>query len=143
VAGLIGFIGNEWVAAYRIRVGRRNGSAALVADGLHARTDGLTSLAVVVGAAGVAAGWQPVDPIVGLVISVAIFGVLRQAAREVYGRMMDRVDDQAVLAAEQAVRHRLLHQVRRLADATIHVSSQPSAAIDPHHDTSHHFTRTT
>ena len=56
-AGLIGFAGNELVALYRIRVGRRIGSAALVADGLHARTDGLTSLAVVIGAAGVALGW--------------------------------------------------------------------------------------
>jgi len=47
-AGLVGFVGNEWVAIYRIRVGRRIGSAALVADGLHARTDGFTSLAVVI-----------------------------------------------------------------------------------------------
>ena len=43
---VIGFVGNEVVARYRIRVGRRIGSAALVADGLHARTDGFTSLAV-------------------------------------------------------------------------------------------------
>lgn len=57
VAGLIGFIGNELVAVYRIRVGRRIGSAALVADGLHARTDGFTSLAVLIGAGGVALGF--------------------------------------------------------------------------------------
>ncbi len=76
-AGVIGFAGNEWVAAYRTRVGRRIGSAALIADGRHARTDGLTSLAVVVGAAGVAAGWEAADPVVGLVITVAILFVLR------------------------------------------------------------------
>ena len=57
LAGLIGFIGNELVAVYRIGVGRRIGSAALVADGLHARTDGLTSLAVVLAAGGVALGF--------------------------------------------------------------------------------------
>src|SRR5690348_851185 len=57
LAGLAGFVGNEWVALYRIRVGRRIGSAALVADGLHARTDGFTSLAVLVGAGGVALGF--------------------------------------------------------------------------------------
>ena len=103
VAGLVGFIGNEWVALYRIRVGRRIGSAALIADGLHARTDGLTSLAVLVGAGGVAAGWRLADPIVGLVISAAIFAVLRQAAKEVFGRMMDRVDETLVTDAEATV----------------------------------------
>ena len=61
-AGVLGFLGNEVVARYRIRTGRRIGSAALVADGLHARTDGFTSLAVVLGAAGVAAGWPLADP---------------------------------------------------------------------------------
>ena len=69
---MIGFAGNELVAVYRIRVGRRIGSAALVADGLHARTDGLTSLAVIAAAVGSMAGWELADPIVGLVISVAI-----------------------------------------------------------------------
>ena len=65
-AGLVGFVGNELVALYRIRVGRRIGSAALVADGLHARTDGFTSLAVLLGAGGVALGFPLADPIVGL-----------------------------------------------------------------------------
>jgi len=105
VAGLVGFVGNEWVALYRIRVGRRIGSAALIADGLHARTDGMTSLAVLVGAAGVAAGWELADPIIGLVISAAIFAVLRQAAKEVFGRMMDRVDESLIAEAEHAISH--------------------------------------
>ncbi|MGH8930727.1 MAG: cation diffusion facilitator family transporter [Egibacteraceae bacterium] len=95
-AGLIGFVGNELVAAYRIRVGRRIGSAALVADGLHARTDGLTSLAVVGGAAGVAAGFQLADPIVGLVITVAIMFVLKDAVRGIYRRLMDSVEPSLV-----------------------------------------------
>lgn len=103
VAGLVGFVGNEWVALYRIRVGRRIGSAALIADGLHARTDGLTSLAVLVGAAGVALGFDLADPLIGLVISLAIFAVLRQAAKEVFGRMMDRVDEHLVDDAEALV----------------------------------------
>lgn len=103
-AGMAGFVGNELVAGYRIRAGRRIGSAALVADGLHARTDGLTSLAVVAGAAGVAAGWPPADPVAGILISIAVFGVLRQAAREVYGRIMDRVDHTIVSNAERVIR---------------------------------------
>jgi cation diffusion facilitator family transporter len=102
-AGVIGFVGNELVARHRIHVGRRIGSAALVADGLHARTDGFTSLAVVLGAAGVAAGWTLADPIVGLLITVAIAFVLRDAAREVYRRLMDAVDPQLVTNAEQVL----------------------------------------
>ncbi len=95
-AGVIGFVGNEAVAVYRIRVGRQIGSAALVADGLHARTDGLTSLAVVLGALGVAAGWQLADPLVGLAVSVAILFVLKDAARDIYRRLMDSVEPELV-----------------------------------------------
>jgi cation diffusion facilitator family transporter len=104
VASMIGFAGNELVAQYRIRVGRRIGSAALVADGLHARTDGLTSLAVLFGAGGVALGFPLADPIVGLVITVAILAVLRQAAREVFSRLMDAVDPALVNQVEGVIR---------------------------------------
>ena len=91
-AGVIGFFGNELVALYRIRIGRQIGSAALVADGYHARVDGFTSLAVAVGAVGVWLGFDLADPIVGVVVSVAILGVLRTAARDIYRRLMDAVD---------------------------------------------------
>ncbi|HWG94724.1 MAG TPA: cation diffusion facilitator family transporter [Mycobacteriales bacterium] len=103
-AGVIGFIGNEAVAQYRIRVGREIGSAALVADGLHARTDGFTSLAVLLGAVGVALGFERADPIVGLLITVAILVVLRDAARQVYARLMDAVDDGLVDDVERVLR---------------------------------------
>jgi len=103
-AAVIGFAGNELVARYRIRVGRKIGSAALVADGLHARTDGFTSLAVLLGVGGVALGWDWADPVVGLLITVAILAVLRQAAREIYRRLMDAVDPALVDQAEQTLR---------------------------------------
>ncbi|MBQ0867179.1 cation diffusion facilitator family transporter [Streptomyces smyrnaeus] len=102
-AALVGFVGNEWVARYRIRTGRRIGSAALVADGLHARTDGFTSLAVLLGAGGAAVGWRFADPLVGLLITAAILFVLRDAAREVYRRLMDSVDPALVATAETAL----------------------------------------
>ncbi|MFC9892544.1 cation diffusion facilitator family transporter [Nocardia sp. NPDC127579] len=102
-AGLIGFLGNETVALYRIRVGRRIGSAALVADGLHARTDGFTSLAVLFSAGGVALGIPLADPIVGLLITLAILAVLRTAARDVFRRLMDGVDPALVVSAEHAL----------------------------------------
>jgi cation diffusion facilitator family transporter len=101
LAGGIGFIGNELAARYRIRVGTGIGSAALVADGHHARTDGFTSLAVLAGAVGVALGWPQADPIVGLGITIAILAVLRGAARDIYRRLMDAVDPDLVAAAER------------------------------------------
>ena len=104
LAAVVGFAGNEFVATYRIRVGRRIGSAALVADGLHARTDGFTSLAVLLGVGGLALGWRWADPVVGLIITAAILVVLRQAAREIYRRLMDAVDPALVDQAEQALR---------------------------------------
>lgn len=105
IAGVVGFAGNEVVARYRITIGRQIGSAALVADGLHARTDGFTSLAVVLAAAGAAAGWQWADPVVGLIITVAILSVLWGAAKEVFSRMLDAVDPALVQEAETALRH--------------------------------------
>ena len=103
VAGLIGFTGNELVARYRIRVGRRIGSAALVADGLHARTDGFTSLAVLLSAGGVAVGIPATDPIVGLLITGAILLVLRDASGTIYRRLMDAVEPELITRAETSV----------------------------------------
>ncbi|HZQ76367.1 MAG TPA: cation diffusion facilitator family transporter [Acidimicrobiia bacterium] len=99
VASLVGFAGNELVARHRIRVGRDIGSAALVADGLHARTDGVSSLGVLAGAVGVAAGFDRADAVAGLLIAVLIVSVLREAAADVVGRLMDAVDP---ALAEQA-----------------------------------------
>jgi cation diffusion facilitator family transporter len=105
-AGLVGFAGNELVAIYRIRVGRRIGSAALIADGVHARTDGFTSLAVVAGVIGVWLGFPLADPIVGLMISVAIMVLLWGTVRDVGRRLMDGVDPQLSDALAAVVRER-------------------------------------
>lgn len=102
-AGIIGFIGNEAVAIYRIRVGQRIGSAALVADGVHARTDGFTSLAVVVGALGVMLGFPLADPIVGLTISAAIIVLLWGTVRSIGRRLMDGIEPELVDKAERAL----------------------------------------
>lgn len=170
-ASVIGFLGNEAVAVFRIRVGKEIGSAALVADGYHARVDGLTSLAVLVGATGVALGYPLADPLVGLLISVAILRILWVSARPVVARLMDAVDPEVVaevrhilqetpdvrevtevrvrwlghrLQAEanlavsgelpvaraheiaKEAQHRLLHHLKYLSYATIHVD--PSGA---------------
>jgi cation diffusion facilitator family transporter len=105
LAGVAGFVGNELVARYRITAGQRIGSAALVADGYHARTDGFTSLAVVVGAAGVWLGFPQADPLVGLGITVAILLVLKGAVVQVWRRLMDAVDPELIVQAEEAAAH--------------------------------------
>ncbi len=144
---MIGFAGNELVARYRIRVGRQIGSAALVADGLHARTDGFTSLAVLLGAGGVALGWKQADPIIGLVITIAILGVLRSAVRQVGARLMDAVDPdlvnqatEAVLSVDEikqvtALRIRWIgHTLRAEVDATV----DPELTLVQAHAVAHH-----
>ena len=105
VASVIGFLGNEAVAVFRIRVGREIGSAALVADGYHARIDGLTSLAVLVGAGGVWLGYPLADPIVGLLITIAIFGIVWESAKAVFSRMLDGVEPGVVDDLRHAASH--------------------------------------
>jgi cation diffusion facilitator family transporter len=146
-AALLGFAGNEAVARYRIVVGRRIGSAALVADGLHARTDGFTSLAVLVGAAGVAAGWQWADPAVGLLITVAILGVMRSAVRQVGARLMDAVDphlvDQATAALASVegvagIRELRIRWIGHTLRAEADLTADPALDIGQAHELAHH-----
>jgi cation diffusion facilitator family transporter len=150
VAAVIGFVGNEVVARYRIGVGRRIGSAALVADGLHARTDGFTSLAVLLGVGGVALGVRLADPIIGLLITVAILGVLRSAAREVFARLMDAVDPALVEQAEHVVAHTPgvidVHELRirwigHTLRAEADISVDPDVSLTQAHDLAHHAER--
>ena len=157
-AGVIGFAGNELVAVYRIRVGRRIGSAALVADGLHARTDGFTSLAVVVGAIGVSLGWQLADPIIGLIITVAIVAIVRSAARDMYRRLMDAVDPALVdevahvlghvdgVEEVETVRirwigHELRAEIDLVADASLSLVDAHAIAERAHHELLHEVPR--
>ena len=160
VAAVIGFLGNEAVARYRIVVGRRIGSAALVADGLHARADGFTSLAVLLGAGGVALGWDWADPVVGLAITGAILFVLRDAGREVYRRLMDAVDPDLVDTVEAALRgtpgvldvgavhlrwigHSLRAECSIVIDGRQSVSAGHDIAVDAEHRVLHELPKLT
>ena len=157
-AGLVGFLGNELVAHHRIRVGRRIGSAALVADGHHARTDGFTSLAVVAGALGVLAGFPLADPAVGLLITAAILVVLRSVVVDVYRRLMDAVDPALVDTAEVALRsvagvtdvealrlrwigHRLHAETGLVVDPALSVVQAHAIAAHAHHHLLHEVPR--
>jgi cation diffusion facilitator family transporter len=181
-ASAIGFAGNEAVAFYRIRAGKRLGSAALVADGYHARADGLTSLGVLLGVAGVAAGFPAADPAAGLLICAFLMKTVRDAGKEVFLRLLDGVDPDVVeeIRAEAAAapgveevtdvrvrwaghrmyaevnlavsgdvpvaeghaiaaeaRHRLMHRLSYLSDATIHVDPAEASGTEMH-NTSYH-----
>jgi cation diffusion facilitator family transporter len=105
IAALIGFAGNEIVAQIRIRTGRRIASAALIADGYHARIDGFTSLAVLIGAIGVWLGFRLADPVVGLIISIAIFKIVWDSAKNVLSRAIDGVDPEVVDEIQHAAGH--------------------------------------
>ena len=154
-AALVGAVGNELVAQYRIRVGRRIGSAALEADGVHARTDGITSLLVLIGAIAVALGVQWADAAVGLVIAAAIVVVGYQAAKSVGQRLLDAVDPDIVARISQTVAavdgvvtvsevrarwmgHRLLAQVRLSVDGSLSVAEAHEIAEIAHHELLHH-----
>ena len=181
-ASVIGFLGNEGVALFRIKVGKEIGSAALIADGYHARADGLTSLAVLLGAIGVWLGYPLADPIVGLLITAAILRLVWQAGKSVFTRLLDGVDPEVVAEIQHAVshapgvvevtdvrvrwlghrmhaelsiavapdlsveeghdvakeaRHRLLHHLRYLSNATIHVDPANASGEKYHRITEH------
>ena len=162
-AAIIGFIGNEAVALFRMKIGKEIGSAALVADGHHARVDGLTRLAVLFGAVGVWVGIPLADPIVGLVISAAILRIVVETSKSVFSRLLDGVEPEvpdevrnvALVTggvrgvAEVRVRwlghkmlaevniaedghHQLLHNLKYLSNATVHVDPVGLAGEEYH-----------
>ena len=153
-AGVIGFAGNELVAEYRIRVGRQIGSAALVADGQHARVDGITSLGVVVGAVGAMLGFPLADPIVGLLIGLLIMKIVWDAARHIGSRMLDGIEPEVVESIRSAaaavpgveavyevrarwVGHRVWTEINIGVDGDLSVLEGHDIARDVQHDLSH------
>lgn len=102
-AGFVGALGNELVARYRIRVGKSIGSEALITDGRHARTDALTSLAVVVAGIGAAMGQAWVDPVTGIVVAVPILWLLARSARRIFRRLIDGIEPEVVEKAASTI----------------------------------------
>lgn len=155
-AAVIGFLGNEAVALFRIKIGKEIGSAALVADGYHARVDGLTSLAVLAGAVGVALGYPVADPLVGLLITVAIVKILWDTSKSVFTRLLDGVDPEVVSEIEHAATHvpgvegvndlrvrwlghRLTTQLSITVDPELSVAQAHDLACQVEHELLHHL----
>jgi cation diffusion facilitator family transporter len=86
LAGAIGYAGNFVAARVRTRAGERLDSAALTADGAHARADAYVSLAVIASAIVVALGAPIADPIIGLAITLMILRITWQSWRTVRGQ---------------------------------------------------------
>lgn len=134
LAGIIGFVGNELVAIMQIRTGRKIGSEAMVADGLHARTDGFTSLAVVVAAIAVWLGFPILDPIIGILIGIAIVFITRDAARAMWYRLMDAVDPNMIERVEQIIgEHDNIKGIQRLQMRWLghRIYAEMTLALDP------------
>src|SRR5215204_2207596 len=155
-ASLVGFVGNEAVAVFRIRVGREIGSAALVADEYHARTDGWTSLAVLISAIGVWLGYPLADPIVGLLIAAAILVIVWQSGKAVFTRLPDGVEPEAIEELRHAASdvpgvedvsevrarwlgHRLHAEVNVAVDPDLSVAEGHAIAREVNHRLLHHL----
>lgn len=155
-ASVVGFLGNEGVAIFRIKVGKEIGSAALVADGYHARVDGWTSLAVLGGAVGVWLGYPLADPIAGLLIMVAILGIVWQSAKAVFERALDGLDPEILDELRHAVvhvpgvrevgevrarwiGHRLHAEVNIAVEAGLTVAAAHEIAKEVRHQALHHL----
>ena len=155
-ASIVGFLGNEVVAIFRIRVGREISSAALIADGYHARIDGWTSLAVLVGAVGVWLGYPLADPIVGLLITAAIFGIVIQSGKSIFVRMLDGAEPHVIAEIRHAAEavpqvkevsevrarwlgHRMHAEVNIAVDPQLTIAQAHAVAAEVRHQLLHHL----
>jgi len=134
VAAIIGFFGNEAVAMFRIKVGQEIGSAALIADGYHARVDGLTSLAVLFGALGVWLGYPLADPLIGLLITAAILRIVWQSAKAIFTRLLDGVEPEVIDEIEHAAGH--VDGVQGISEVRVRwlghrLHAEVNVAVDP------------
>lgn len=155
-AGIVGFLGNEAVALFRIKVGKEMGSAALIADGYHARVDGWTSLAVLVGAVGAWCGYPLIDPIVGVGITLVIVRIVWESGATIFTRLLDGVDPAVLADITQAVQqtpdvqevtqvrvrwvgHRLHAELNITVSPQLSVAQGHAIATEARHQLLHHM----
>jgi len=156
LAALVGFLGNEIVARFRIKIGKEIGSAALIADGNHARVDGFTSLSVLISAIGVYLGFPLADPVIGIIITIAILKIVWDAAKSVFTRLLDGVDPEVIDEIKHAISHikgvqdiseirvrwlghRLHAEVNVAVDPNLSVSEGHEVAKEVRHQLLHHL----
>jgi cation diffusion facilitator family transporter len=154
LASLVGFIGNEIVAIFRIRVGKQIDSAALIADGYHARVDGLTSLGVLFSTLGVWLGYPLADAVMGLLITIILLQIVFESSKSVLARLLDGVDPQVIDEIKQAAQcapgvrgvtdvrvrwlgHRLHAEVNLAVEPGTSVAAAHAIAVESRHQLLH------
>ena len=142
-ASLVGFGINEGAAFYRIRVGKQIHSQALIADGYHARTDGWSSLAVLIGTIGVSLGFHLADPIVGIIIAVVILKTTWESGVEVFTRALDGIDPTVIEEVKHTASHTKgveevtetrVRWIGHMIHAELNVAVNPTLSVEKGHD---------
>jgi len=114
-AAIVGFAGNVLAAMIQIRTGKKMKSDALIANGTHSQTDGLTSLAILVAVMGAWFGYPIIDAIIGIVMGIIILFIAKDSAKSMWYKLMDAVDPTIVKKAERIVNeHPDVKDVQRL-----------------------------
>jgi cation diffusion facilitator family transporter len=156
IAGLVGFIGNEAIALFRIKVGKEIKSAALIADGYHARVDGLASLAIIAAVIGIWLGYPIADPLVGLLIVLIILKTLWDSSKEIFTRLIDGVDPHIIEEVTHEASHAegveevtevrarwsghfLLFELNIAVKPDLSVEQGHTIAVNARHDLLHHM----
>jgi cation diffusion facilitator family transporter len=143
IAAIVGFLGNEFVAIFRIKVGKEIGSAALVADGYHAQIDGFTSLAVLFSAIGAKLGFPLVDPIVGLIITLIILKIVLESIKMVFTRLLDGIEPEIINEIKHTASH--IKQVNNVTEvrarwighyihAELNIAVNPKLSVEEGHN---------
>ncbi|HSW48329.1 MAG TPA: cation diffusion facilitator family transporter [Candidatus Saccharimonadales bacterium] len=143
LASLVGFAINEGAAIFRIRIGNQIHSQALIADGYHARTDGWSSLAVLLGAIGVWLGFPLADPLVGILISIVILKTTWESAKEVFARVLDGIDPKVIdeikhiashVKGVEEVTETRVRWIGHKIHAELNVAVDPKLSVEQGHD---------
>ena len=141
-AAVVGVVANLGVSEYKVRVGRGIGSESLEADGIHSRIDALVSAGAFAGIGLAGLGFAIADPILGMLITVAIIFALAGTVKQLYYRMMDAVDptivDELTSSAKSVPGVLAVHDVRvrwvgRELVANMHVDMDPKSTLETAH----------
>ncbi|HME50992.1 MAG TPA: cation-efflux pump [Candidatus Lokiarchaeia archaeon] len=143
------FIFQFFISRYELMSGRKLHSDILIADGLHARTDVLVSIAVAAGLVFVFLGLPIADPILAIVVAIVIarigFDIIKASVPTLMDKEMLPVDkvEQIVMSVPGV---RSVHQVRsrgheQAVYADLHLRVDPGMSTERAHAIAHEVGR--